>query len=591
MKFLQLVTGNKNKIAEYRQYAEGSGLEMELVALPAEIPERQSQDAETVLRSKIDFVRTLTELPFIVEDTAFFTGRYPRFPGTQAKFINETLGIDGWKRLFDEGDEITATTRIGLSNLGETRVFEGRLTGRVSFKGTGGFSPAAPINSIFFVPERRAFLGELISDPEFENHRKRACRRLFAFLKEKQKEYESHALETSVKWDERAPTWDMSMADPAFYVNHEDGYKRFSSVVSRFLPLLRGDVLDVACGTGAISKQIAGQAQSDVTGADWSGKMIELARENEKENLHFLHGGMDDIAPGRTFDAIVSRGILLSRTPPFFAADLLRQITALAKPGAHLIIDFLQRKDNGGRAHDPGLAEFSMDSVEAIMRELGWTQVFADGGGSHRVRIAAFRKHRQGDVYFVTGNPVKVLELNLAMKGTGVQLAFCGLEVDEIKADSIEKIVIDKASKAYAKLGKPAVCTDGGIFIDALGGFPGENSKQAAQKIGCAGILSLLKSARQRTAARKNCLAYFDGAGPRTLTMEIPCEISEEIRELYPAYELDKILIPISPLNPKRLTFAEIPVEDRVPMTELPQLTRFLASLLKTNKDVPDKTR
>jgi len=65
----------------------------------------------------------------------------------------------------------------------------------------------------------------------------------------------------------------------------------------------------------------------------------------------------------------------------------------------------------------------------------------------------------------------------------------------------------------------------------------------------------------------------------KLFTAEMPCEISGEIREGYPAYEMDKILIPQSDKNPNNLTYAEMSIEERVAFTELPQFVEFIRAL------------
>lgn len=579
MKYFQVFTTNENKISEYKQYAETFGVVFDVVANASPIPELQSEESGDVLKSKVEYIRGLTEAPFIVEDTVFLTSRYANFPGSNAKFVNNTLGVDGWKRLFEEGDSISAITTINLSYLGNNYIFRGRLDGVISFAHTGLQQKGAPINSIFFVPSENDFLGELVKNTHFENHRKKALKEMFLFIKDCEKKEQEVLEDMASRWDQRAEIWKSTIKDKDSYVNYENGFQRFSSTVSKFLPIVSGRVLDIGCGDGAISKQFAEKEDVQVIGIDLSAKMIHLAHHEEKQNLSFVQTSLQEFRPKEKFNCIASRGILLSHLPYTGIFDYMRNVTALAEANAYFIFDFLQNDASGDFAPVHGLNSFTKDQLCSMLHELGWICVYADGTEVNRVRTLVFHKSAEDTVYFATGNPLKIQELAHAMGPSKERIQFFGIDIDELKSDSLEKIVTDKLLKSYELVKKPVICTDGGIFIEALNGFPGENSKQAAKKIGAKGLLTLLESTSDRKAIRRNCIGYYDGSVKKISMAEIECEISTEVREKYPAYEMDKILIPISNNNTKKLTYAEMPVETRVGFTELPQLVEFIKAL------------
>lgn len=185
------------------------------------------------------------------------------------------------------------------------------------------------------------------------------------------------------------------------------------------------------------------------------------------------------------------------------------------------------------------------------------------------------------DIYFATGNKIKFLELKEALSKKNISISMCNLEVDEIKSNSIEKIVENKAKRYFEIIGKPIICTDGGIFIDCLSGFPGENSKFVAQKLGAVGILKLLDGQTNRTAWRRCATCYYDGTDIKIITSEIKCVIANELKKVkYPSYELDKILIPIHPKNINKLTYSEIPIKKRAIFIEIPSPVEFLLEVI-----------
>lgn len=579
MKYFQLITSNANKLEEYRRYAEDFSVPFYITARPIDIPELQNSDPETVLLAKVAYVAKLVSCPFLVEDTVFTTARYKNFPGTNAKFVNAALGVEGWKRLFDEGDPISAMTTIGLSYLGKTYLFHGRLDGVISFTHHGPVTPAAPINSLFFLPAEKAFLGELVKDERFENHRKKAFKEFFLFVKECERDERVSIQQTAGRWDKRAETWGEHVQNPDSYVNFESGYERFSTAVAKFLPTIVGEALDFGCGNGDVARQLSENPNVHVTGIDISGDMVRVAERVAGNNLRFARAAMSDLPEGQQYDCMTSRGIVLSHLPFTAVYDTLRAVTERAKPGAFFIFDFLQNAGSGEFPSAHPLNVFSLEQLCRMLGELGWVPVFADGSDAHRVRTAVFHKCIEGGVYFATGNPQKVQELNQAVGASFPTLYPYAIEFDEIKSDDLEKIVAAKLRQSYAAIQKPVMCTDGGVFIEALNGFPGENSKQAAQKLGAAGLLKLMASVGNRKAVRRNCIGYYDGSVVKTSVCEVICDVGKEIRQAYPSYEIDKILIPVSEKNPNRLTYAEMPVSERVVFTELAEIAAFIRHL------------
>ncbi len=581
MKSLFLITNNLNKIAEYQQYAKDFGVDLKFFPKSIEIPEIQSENPDEVLEEKINYVNNLIASPFIVEDTIFFTDKYPKFPGTNAKFVNSSLGLDGWRALFKEGDAITAVTTIGLSYLDKRHVFVGQLNGIISFKYEGSIDKYAPLNSIIYLPKEQAFLGQLIKNDKFENHRKKACAQMFNFLEECRGVEKLAEEEMSKKWDKRSSVWESEVTDKNSFVNYEDGYGRFVKVVEMFSSVINGNVLDIGCGTGLIARMISNLPNTNVTGIDISENMIAVASKNKKINLNFKNADVDSLDVDVKFDFVVSRGLLASFLPSTAVYDYFSRITELSNSGAYFIFDFLQNKINGNFGEVKHLTEFSLLSLQKILSELGWVLVYAEGDNQNRIRTVIFHKYEVGGVYFASGNPHKIQEFQHAVGKDSNKLYYYMINVDEIKSDSLEEIVTDKLKKSFAIIGKPVLCTDGGIFIESLNGFPGTNSKQAAQKLGAKHILKLLEGADSRRAVRRNCIGFYDGKNIKIHIAEVECEISLELRERYPAYDFDKILVPTAVMNKDKLTYSEMSIVDRSAYTELPQFINFVQEIIK----------
>jgi len=89
----------------------------------------------------------------------------------------------------------------------------------------------------------------------------------------------------------------------------------------------RKDILDVGCGTGALTEYYADNTGGNVTGIDFSSEAIEFAQnrtKNKQSRLSFQVMDMDEIDfPSNSFDTVLSIDTL------YFVKDLYKTINAL----------------------------------------------------------------------------------------------------------------------------------------------------------------------------------------------------------------------------------------------------------------------
>lgn len=94
-------------------------------------------------------------------------------------------------------------------------------------------------------------------------------------------------------------------------------------------------VLDVGCGSGAITRGIAKYA-GRVVGIDRSEELIQLANaHNTADNLSFIVGDIMTYAPAEQFDIITTARTLQWMAKP---EDVIRQLITLLKPGGLLCV-------------------------------------------------------------------------------------------------------------------------------------------------------------------------------------------------------------------------------------------------------------
>ena len=107
------------------------------------------------------------------------------------------------------------------------------------------------------------------------------------------------------------------------------------------------DVLDLACGTGRHSRDLAARGFA-VTGLDYSKPYLDQARKAAKKGrlpVRFVHGDMRDLKPhfpANSFDVVVSLynsfGYFDKRTDDF---KMLRGVNRVLRPGGWFVVNTL----------------------------------------------------------------------------------------------------------------------------------------------------------------------------------------------------------------------------------------------------------
>lgn len=111
-------------------------------------------------------------------------------------------------------------------------------------------------------------------------------------------------------------------------------------------------------------------------------------------------------------------------------------------------------------------------------------------------------------IYFVTGNIHKLEEV-AKMMGPGFRIRQLVSRVPEIRSDDLAEIARRKAFSVGKQRGKIVMADDSGLFVRVLSGFPGTYSAYVHEKVGCDGILKLMKGKRDRRAEFRSAIALL----------------------------------------------------------------------------------
>ena len=134
-------------------------------------------------------------------------------------------------------------------------------------------------------------------------------------------------------------------------------------------------------------------------------------------------------------------------------------------------------------------------------------------------------------IIFVTGNPHKVREAGDILSPLGVTVEQNNCGYPELQEDNLEAIAKFGAQWAADKLGQEVMVDDSGLFIEALGGFPGPYSAYVFDTLGNERILKLMEDETNRSAVFKCVIGYCrPGEEALVFSGEVAGKIANKIR-------------------------------------------------------------
>jgi len=128
---------------------------------------------------------------------------------------------------------------------------------------------------------------------------------------------------------------------------------------------------------------------------------------------------------------------------------------------------------------------------------------------------------------FATSNENKIKE---ASEILGIEVIGKEIDLPEIQAIDVKKIIEKKAREAYNEVKEPIIVEDTGLYIESLNGFPGALIKWMLKSIDNQGICDLIKHKDNKNAYAETCVGYFDGSQLQIFSGRINGKIASTVK-------------------------------------------------------------
>jgi predicted TPR repeat methyltransferase len=202
----------------------------------------------------------------------------------------------------------------------------------------------------------------------------------------------------AARWDQRAPEWDRTLADPACHLNEDEAYERFlrearRCVSGRARYCQQHGLIDAGCGTGLVLAELLPAFDWGI-GVDISREMLRVASAKGIARARFLAGDcfrLAELCPQA--GAVFSRGVLLSHYGRLQGRALLESAAKVLLPGGFLLFDFLNDLGRRNYQHSPeDKTYYTPRQACALASDSGLNTVTIRGDAERRVLLLLAEK-------------------------------------------------------------------------------------------------------------------------------------------------------------------------------------------------------
>ncbi|MCI4346102.1 MAG: non-canonical purine NTP pyrophosphatase [Thermoplasmata archaeon] len=175
---------------------------------------------------------------------------------------------------------------------------------------------------------------------------------------------------------------------------------------------------------------------------------------------------------------------------------------------------------------------------------------------------------------FVTSNAAKAAEAATFLQALGIEVHPVVRRLPEPQSERLEEVASAKLDAASDVPGAVLV-EDSGLFVDALGGFPGVYSAYAFRTLGVAGLLRLLDGYPRGAEFRTAAALRWRGTH-QVLTGAVRGEIAREPRGTN-GFGYDPVFVP----EGERRSFAEMTLPEKSSLSHRARAMAAVSSRLR----------
>ncbi|MEM4257371.1 MAG: non-canonical purine NTP pyrophosphatase [Candidatus Diapherotrites archaeon] len=185
-----------------------------------------------------------------------------------------------------------------------------------------------------------------------------------------------------------------------------------------------------------------------------------------------------------------------------------------------------------------------------------------------------------------TTNKHKAKEINEIMSKHGYKIITKKIRLIEPDFDTLEEIAKYKAIQAYEKLKKPVITEDTGVYFCEYKNFPGVHAKRIFESIGFKGLITLIKTAKNKKAYFKTTIVYYNGKISKTFSGKLEGTLLEKpvsIKKDRLPYE--KIFVP----KGQKKALVDLSLEQKNKISHRAKATKKMLKWLKKIKSAMGK--
>jgi len=131
------------------------------------------------------------------------------------------------------------------------------------------------------------------------------------------------------------------------------------------------------------------------------------------------------------------------------------------------------------------------------------------------------------DIRFLSSNVHKIREVEAILGPVGVGVVPVPLKIEEIQTEDVQRLVRDKALRAFERIGRPVFVEHTGLHLPGLNGLPGGLTQIFWDRLQADSFAALVKGLGSRLITAKTVIGYCDSQNLHYFEGEVSGTVAE----------------------------------------------------------------